>query len=118
MTFLVFLGLELTPGDAVSFMASPDALANISQQSLNQLRDSLGLNDPFIVRYFKWLRGILKGNFGYSLSSGVSISKIVFDTLPATLELSITALLISTFLGSILGITGALKKGGVLDNIC
>lgn len=116
-TFLVFLGLELTPGDAVLYMFSPDTLANISQESLNQLRDSLGLNDPFIVRYFKWIREILKGHFGYSLSSGVSISEIVFDRLPATLELSIAALLISTFLGSILGIISALKKGSVLDNM-
>ena len=117
ITFLVFLGLELTPGDAVSYMVSPEALANISQQSLEQLRDSLGLNDPFIVRYFKWIRGVLKGDFGYSLSSGVPIYKIVFDRLSATLELSITALLISTFLGSILGIISALKKGSVLDNM-
>ena len=51
ITFLVFLGLELTPGDAVSYMVSPDILANISQESLEQLRDSLGLNDPFITRY-------------------------------------------------------------------
>jgi peptide/nickel transport system permease protein len=117
ITFLVFLGLELTPGDAVSYMVSPDALANISQESLEQLRDSLGLNDPFIVRYFKWIGGILKGKFGYSLSSGVPISEIVSDRLPATLELSITALLISTFLGSILGIISALKKGTIIDNI-
>ena len=117
ITFLVFLGLELTPGDAVSYMVSPDALANISQESLEQLRDSLGLNDPFIVRYFKWIGGIIKGEFGYSLSSGVPISEIVFDRLPATLELSIAALLISTFLGSILGIISALKKGTILDNI-
>ena len=117
ITFLVFLGLELTPGDAVSYMVSPDILANISQESLEQLRDSLGLNDPFITRYFKWIRGITKGDFGYSLSSGVPISEIVFDRLPATLELSVAALLISTFLGSILGIISALKKGTILDNI-
>jgi len=117
ITFLVFLGLELTPGDAVSYMVSPDVLANISQESLEQLRDSLGLNDPFITRYFKWIRGITKGDFGYSLSSGVPISEIVFDRLPATLELSVAALLISTFLGSILGIISALKKGTILDNI-
>jgi len=117
ITFLVFLGLELTPGDAVSYMVSPDALANISQESLEQLRDSLGLNDPFIVRYFKWIGGIIKGEFGYSLSSGVPISEIVFDRLPATLELSIAALLISTFLGSILGIISALKKATIIDNI-
>ncbi|GAA0179905.1 ABC transporter permease [Clostridium sediminicola] len=116
ISFLIFAGLELTPGDAVSYMVSPDILANISPDKLVELRDSLGLNDPFIVRYFKWFGGVLKGDFGFSLSSGVPISKIVLDRLPATLELSIAALMISTLFGSILGTLSALKKGSIADN--
>ncbi|MDY0091086.1 MAG: ABC transporter permease [Candidatus Vecturithrix sp.] len=117
ITFLVYLGLELTPGDAVSYMVSPDALANLSPENLKTLRESLGLNDPFLVRYLKWLGGILRGDFGYSLSSGVAIKDIVFDRLPATLELSVIALLFSTLFGSILGIASALRKGRLSDNI-
>jgi len=117
ITFLIYLGIELMPGDAVSFMIGPESAANIPIERLDELRESLGLNDPFIIRYFRWLGGILKGNFGYSLSSGVPISQIVFSRLPATIELAISALLFSTLLGSILGIIGALKKGSILDNV-
>lgn len=117
ITFLIYGGLELTPGDAVSYMVSPDVAANLSAERLNELRESLGLNDPFIVRYFNWLKGIFKGDFGYSLTSGVPISKIVFDRLGATIELSIAALLFSTFFGSILGTLSALKRGSVFDHI-
>jgi peptide/nickel transport system permease protein len=117
ITFLIYGGLELTPGDAVSYMVSPDVLANISAERLNELRESLGLNDPFIVRYFNWLKGVFTGDFGYSLTSGVPISKIVFDRLGATLELSIAALLFSTFFGSILGALSALKRGSIFDHI-
>ncbi|PIE35035.1 peptide ABC transporter permease [candidate division KSB3 bacterium] len=117
ISFLVFLGLELTPGDAVSYMASPDAMANLSPEKLEALRESLGLNDPFPVRYLNWLRGILRGDFGYSLSSGVPIKEIVFDRLPATLELSGLALLFSTVIGSVLGTVSALRKGLLSDNI-
>lgn len=117
ITFLVFLGLELTPGDAVSYMVSPDAMANLSPEKLDALRESLGLNDPFPVRYLKWLGGILRGDFGYSLSSGVAIKEIVFDRLPATLELSGIALLFSTIFGSVLGTTSALRKGMFSDNV-
>lgn len=117
ITFLIYGGLELTPGDAVSYMISPDVLANISADRLAELRESLGLNDPFIVRYFKWLGGVLKGDFGYSLTSGVPISRIVFDRLGATLELSVAALLFSTIMGSLLGTLSALKRGSFLDNI-
>lgn len=116
ISFLIFGGLELTPGDAVSYMVSPDTLANISPEKLVELRESLGLNDPFIIRYFKWFGGVLKGDFGFSLSSGIPISDIVLDRLPATLELSIAALLISTIFGSILGTISALKKGSIADN--
>ncbi len=117
ITFLIYLGIELMPGDAVSYMIGPEAAANIPPERLNEIRESLGLNDPFIVRYFRWLGNIIKGDFGYSLTSGVPISKIVFSRLPATLELSTAALLFSTILGSFLGILSALRKGSILDNV-
>lgn len=117
MTFLIFLGMDLTPGDAVSFMASPEAMANMSQAQLAQLRESLGLNDPFFMRYLTWLGGVLHGDFGYSLTSGVPIKDIVLSRIPATLELSVTALLISTFLGTILGLVSAVRKGRPVDHI-
>ena len=115
MTFLIFLGLELTPGDAVSFMVSPDAMANMSASQLAAMRESLGLNDPFLVRYFHWLGNVLRGDFGYSLTSGVAIREIVFSRLPATLELSVAALAFSSILGCALGLLGALKRGSSTD---
>ena len=77
ITFLIYLGLDLTPGDAVSHLIPPDAMANVSAAQLAALREQYGLNDPFMLRYFKWLMEILKGNFGFSISSGVKISEIV-----------------------------------------
>ena len=116
LSFLVYLGMELTPGDAVSYMVSPEMLQGQDMAKLEELRESLGLNDPFLVRYFRWLGGVLKGDFGYSLSSGVAIRTIVFDRLPATLELSAIALVLSTVLGSILGMISALKRGSIGDS--
>ena len=55
LSFLIYLGLELTPGDAVSFMVPPDQIANLKPEDLEKMRDSLGLNDPFFVRYLNWL---------------------------------------------------------------
>ncbi|HBT50653.1 MAG TPA: peptide ABC transporter permease [Petrotoga sp.] len=117
ISFLIYLGIELMPGDAVSFMIGPEAAANIPIERLDEIRESLGLNDPFIVRYFRWLGGIIRGDFGYSLTSGVPISEIVFSRLSATIELAVAALIFSTVLGSILGILSALKRGGILDNV-
>jgi len=117
ISFLIFLGVELMPGDAVDFMISPEALSTVSPAELEALRDELGLNDPFIVRYFIWLVNILRGDFGYSLQSGVPVSQLMANTLPATLELTVAALLISTLLGSLLGVVSALRKGSIADNV-
>ena len=117
ITFLMFCALEVMPGDAVTYMVGPDQMANVSPERLDMLRETLGLNDPFFLRYFQWLGNLFTGNFGYSLTSGVSIKDIILDKLPATLELSIAALLISTIIGNLLGILGALKKGSIKDNV-
>ncbi|MFV0379466.1 MAG: ABC transporter permease [Anaerorhabdus sp.] len=116
ITFLIYLGMELTPGDAVSYLIPPDQMANLTADQLSALRESFGLNDPFIVRYIRWFSGLLVGDFGYSITSGVPISSILADLIPATLELSIAALLVSTLLGSFLGIVSAIYKGTIMDN--
>ena len=111
ISFIIYFALELTPGDAVSHMISPDALANVDPVKLEQIRQAYGLNDPFIIRYFKWLGEILTGNFGYSVSSGVPIAGILKKLAPATLELSIASLFISTLLGSAFGLFSAINRG-------
>lgn len=117
INFLIYGGLELMPGDAVSFIAGPEAMANMSPEKLDALREALGLNKPFLIRYLNWLGGVLRGNFGYSLTSGTPIAQIVKAKLAATLELSFAALCISSFLGCLLGIFSALRKGSFADTI-
>jgi peptide/nickel transport system permease protein len=116
ISFLVYLGLELTPGDAVSHMISPDLANTISDEQMEVIRDALGLNKSFIERYWVWLTHIVQGDFGHSLAGGVAISKIVLDRLPATLELSIFALVFSTLIGCVLGLISALKRGSATDS--
>ena len=116
ISFLIYLGLELTPGDILSYLLPPEAIADMKPEELAAMREALGLNDPFIIRYIYWLGGILQGDFGYSLASGVPISQLVLERVPATLELSVAALLFSTSLGVILGSISALRRGSLLDN--
>jgi peptide/nickel transport system permease protein len=116
ISFLIYLGLDLTPGDAVSHMVNPEAYATMDPAQLDALRESLGLGQPFLVRYWIWLSGIFQGDFGYSSAGGVPISQIFLARLPATLELSFAALLFSTIIGSILGAISALKRGTAVDH--
>jgi len=116
ISFLVYVGLELTPGDAVSALINPELAASMSPEQLQTLREAYGLDQPFVVRYGIWLVNVLQGNFGNSLAGGVPISVIFLDRLPATLELSIVALVFSTITGCILGIVSALKRGSLTDS--
>jgi peptide/nickel transport system permease protein len=117
ISFLIYLGMDLMPGDAVDFLIPPDALSTMSQAQLDAMRTALGLNDPFVIRYFKWLIGVLHGNFGYSLQSGVPVAEIMRNHLPATIELSVAALIMSTFFGILFGVLSALKKGSFVDHL-
>jgi len=116
ISFLVYLGLEMTPGDAVSYMIDPEAAARMSDEQFAAMREALGLNKSFLERYGIWLVNILQGNFGHSLSGGVAISTIVLDRLPATLELAIFALFFSTLFGCVLGTISALRRGSATDS--
>lgn len=117
ITFIIYALLEFTPGDAVSHMMDPESVARMTEEQLAEARAAYGLDDPFLIRYGKWLVRLCQGDFGYSTSSGVAVSKIIKDTLPATLELAIAALIISTVLGSVLGVLGAIKRGTIADNV-
>lgn len=115
ISLLVFFALELTPTDPVSYLASPDMAANAA--NLDALRESLGLNDPIIVRYFRWIGEMIRGDFGYSIVSGTEISRLIAMKLPATIELSLVALVISTVLGIGIGLISAIKQNSIIDYI-
>lgn len=117
ITFLIFVGIEMMPGDVIDFLIPMDELARMTPAEVNQVREALGLNQPMLFRYFSWLWGIVRGDLGYSMQNSVAVSKLLLDRLPATLELSIAALLISTFLGSFLGVISAIRKGKLADNV-
>ena len=115
ITLIIFIGIQLIPGDAVSRSIPPDVYASLSTEQLEELRTALGLNDNLVMQYFRWMGNILKGDFGYSMVNGGSIAQIIGQRLPATLELAGFGLLISLIFGLILGIISALKKNTIAD---
>lgn len=113
LSFIVYLGMEFTPGDPINYLVSPDQAGSAN---LEALREELGLNDPFFVRYVRWLGNILKGDFGYSLVRGMKIETLIGRTLPATFELAILALILSTIVSVLLGILEAVKQNTWIDH--
>jgi peptide/nickel transport system permease protein len=115
ISFLIYLALDLSPGDAVTRMLNP--VQTVDPERIEELRKALGLDAPLLVRYWIWLTGVLQGNFGRTLTGGVPISRLLMERLPATLELSLAALILSSILGTILGIISALRRGSTTDNV-
>jgi peptide/nickel transport system permease protein len=115
ITIIIFLALQLVPGDPITRSISPETYANLNEAQLNDLREKLGLNDNVIVQYFRWLSGILRGDFGYSLSTGGNIRDMLAQRLPATLELAVMGLIIATIFGLLFGFISAIKRNSFID---
>lgn len=115
ISFLVFIGIQMTGIDPINFMVSPETLS-ANAENIDALRESLGLNDPAIIQYFRWLGNLLKGDFGYSFD-GSSIASIISTRLPYTIELAGYALVFSAILGIGIGIISAIRQNGIIDYI-
>ena len=112
---LIFFASRLSPIDPILAMIPPDMASDSA--NLAQLREELGLNDHIILQYLTWLKNIATGDFGYSLQSGQKISEILALRMPATLELVLSALILSTILALTLGLFAGAKKGGIADKL-
>ncbi len=115
ITIIIFIGIQLLPGDPVTKMIPPDLYSSLDPAQLEDMRTKLGLNDPVFIQYFRWLFNVVKGDFGYSLVSGGSIRSMLAQRLPATFELAVLGLLTSTVIGLLLGFVSALKQNSILD---
>ena len=113
VSFLVFLALSIIPGDAATNMLGTQA----TQESIEALREEMGLNDPFFVQYFRWLFGCLKGDFGTSYSYHMSVSSLIMDKLPITITLTLFSFIIIFVVSIPLGVFIAKHSGGVIDRV-
>ncbi|MET9610900.1 ABC transporter permease [Streptomyces sp. NPDC006512] len=111
-SFVVFGAMYLAPGSPASFLlagrsASPEALASINAQ--------YHLDDPFLVRYFRWLGDVLQGDFGRSITYRTDVSSLLADRLPVSLLLIAMALVVVVAVGLLLGRIAAVR-GGATDS--
>ncbi len=109
---LVFFMLRVLPGDIVTMLTSEGGATEATKE---KLREELGLNDPMIVQYARWLGDMATGNLGYSHYQDRYVTQIVVDKLEATLTLAIFALTFSLSLGFTLGVISAINRGNWLD---
>ena len=111
VTILVFLMLRLTPGDPAELLLGERS----SQEALEQMREYLGLKKPLYVQYGMFLGRLLKGDLGETIWTRQKVWIEVKQRFPATMELAVAAMAISSFLGVVFGIISATRQYSLFD---
>ena len=99
-------------GDPVANMVGQEA--SVAERA--ELADRLGLNDPFPIQFFHFIRGVARGEFGMSYRQGRPVADLLRERVPATVELALLSSLFALVFGIALGVYTAINRRGVLAN--
>ena len=113
MSFIVFASLYIAPGDPAQMVAGVAA----TEQDIEAVRVSLGLDKPFLVQYGIYLKNLLTLDLGMSYTTRQPIIQEIAIRLPFTINLAVAAILIAIVIGIPLGILTALKRDTIIDNV-
>ncbi|GAB4512778.1 MAG: ABC transporter permease subunit [Anaerolineae bacterium] len=113
VSILVFLLVHLIPGDpAVAILGE-----RATEESIQEVRERLGLNRPLPEQYLIWVGNILQGDLGNTVRGNIPIANEISSRFPATIELSVFALLIATVIGVPVGIFSAIRRNSWFDTL-
>lgn len=111
VTFVVFIIMQLVPGDPAVLLAGEGA----SKDTIEAIREQLGLNRPLYVQYFDYLMNVFRGDFGVSLKNSQPVLEEILVRLPITMELAFFSIIITIVLGMAAGIISAVKPYSLTD---
>ena len=113
ISFIVFTIMNLTPGNAAQMILGQSA----RPEQVAELEAELGLNRPFLVRYFSYILSALRGDFGQSYNTRLPVASEIMTRFPTTLRLATLAMLIATFIGVPVGVLSAIRQYSVIDHV-
>jgi peptide/nickel transport system permease protein len=114
ISFVLFAILSLAPGDPLSQFAANPA---VPPEVRDNIRRSLGLDDPWPVRYVKWLFSLAQGNWGFSYGSRMQVWDLIKLRIPSTLAVVGIAYLVSLAIALPIGILSAIKQYSIFDHV-
>ena len=108
---VIFVFVEVVPGDPAAYMLG----LNAQEDTLNALREQLGLNGTLLDRYLNWVGGMLRGDFGTSYTYRTPVSEMIGERMWISLPLAVYALCLSTLIAFPAGIWAASQRGSLVD---
>lgn len=113
ISFAAFIMMHLVPGDPVRNMMGIEA----SKEAVEAERERLGLNDPLLVQYGRFLGGVLQGDLGTSIFTKQSVTDEILKKYPATIKLALGGTIFASVVDILAGIVSAVKRNKLTDNI-
>jgi len=110
-TLIIFVLVRVVPADPAVTIAGPKA----DPETLAAIRKDLGLDDPVVVQYGRYVGRLVRGDFGRSYMTGRRVVDVIAERVPATAWLALTSLALGFFLGLVLGIVTAARRGALID---
>jgi peptide/nickel transport system permease protein len=114
IVIVTFILTRALPGDPAVMFAGPTA----DQKSIEEVRKNLGLSEPLPVQFYIYVKGLARGDLGRSLTTGENVGKELLQRIPASLELTLAALLLSVSIAVPLGVMAATRPNSWLDHLC
>ena len=114
IVIVTFLLTRALPGDPAAYFAG----ASATPESIAEIRAKLGLDQPLPVQFLKYVQDLGSGNLGQSVSTGQPVATELLKRLPASLELTLTALLLSVAVAIPLGVLAAVRQDSWIDQLC
>ncbi len=113
VVFIIFAIMELTPGDPVMMILGEGAPIEAQEA----LREEMGLNDPFLVRFARYIADALHGDLGTSYTSNLPVFDEILTRMPCTLSLATLSICVAVIVGLPIGILSAVKRYSLTDNL-
>lgn len=112
-TLIVFLILNVAKGDPAKMILGQEA----TPKQVEELREELGLNDPILIQYGRYMLNLLRGDMGVSYKTGTAVSAEIGARFPFTIMLAFVAISISVLLAIPLGVLAAIKQNSIFDGL-
>ena len=113
VVLLIFIMLRIVPGNPVVTLLGE----HVNQQTIDKLSAEMGLDQPIVVQFFKYIWNALHGDFGTSYRMNRSVTQMIMDAFPYTVKLSLLAALISWTIGVVAGVIAAIRQNKLLDRL-
>ena len=117
VSIMVFVVMRILPGDPLVAIFGPEGMTKLTEEQRASYMRELGLSDPLWVQYLRWVKDIIRGNFGQSFFRSESVADMILRRGPLTAEIALISVVLSWVVGIPVAIISALKPNTAIDSV-